>query len=163
MLGDTKFAAAEMYARIKQLYKKFSLLCFCKFLCLVGLRICVCLNRTKPRLEFVSLGKSNQYSIRSFQKLLTEVIDLWIHYLTHPSKWRVEIGVWEVSIYLVLQEIVYVFSVSCLIYSRIAYIWSMYHSFLWKGFSLPLFLPSQRESHSAPDSIFWTPVLWRAL
>ena len=30
---------------------KSSLICFCKFLCLVDLRICVCLNKAKPWLE----------------------------------------------------------------------------------------------------------------
>ena len=35
MRGDSKFVVGEMEARIKQLYEKSSLLCFCKFLCLI--------------------------------------------------------------------------------------------------------------------------------
>ena len=52
---------------------------FCKFLCLVDLRIYVCLNRTKPWLELNI--KFNQYSIRSFQKALVGFNNLWIIHL----------------------------------------------------------------------------------
>ena len=50
---------------------------FWKFLCLVDLRICVCLNRPKHWLELNI--KFNQYSIRSFQKALVGFNHLWVH------------------------------------------------------------------------------------
>ena len=56
---------------------KKSLFCFCRFLCLVDLKICVCLNSTKPSLELSV--EFNKYSIRSFQKAFLELNNIWIH------------------------------------------------------------------------------------
>ena len=68
MRRGRKLFVGKMYRSIKQLYKKFSLFCFCKFLCLVHLRICFCLNRAKSWLE-LSI-KFNRCSMRSFQRAL---------------------------------------------------------------------------------------------
>ena len=101
--------------------KKFALLCFCTFLCLVDLRICVCLNRTRPWLELnikfnpcsVSLSSKHWWGLITFEfiQILKSLIEyLCLKYLTHPSKWRAEeLGVWEVSLFVVPEEIVYVF------------------------------------------------------
>ena len=59
--------------------------CLCKALCLVDLRICVYLNRTKPWLE-LSI-KFNQYSIRSFQKALVGFHKLWINLVFKEFNW----------------------------------------------------------------------------
>ena len=56
---------------------KKSLFCFCRFLCLVDLKICVSLNSTKPSLELSV--EFNKYSIRSFQKVFLELNNIWIH------------------------------------------------------------------------------------
>ena len=91
--------------------------CVCKILCLVDLKICPCLSRTKPWLE-LSI-KFNQYSIKSFQKTLMGINNLWIHlvfneylclkYLAQTLKWRAEQGSWEASFFIVRGEIVYSF------------------------------------------------------
>ena len=55
--------------------KKSALLCFCTFLCLVELRICVCLNRTRPWLELnikfnqcsVSLSSKHWWGLITFE------------------------------------------------------------------------------------------------
>ena len=44
--------------------KKSSLLCFCKFLCLLDLRICFCLKKGRPWLEFrVKFSQYTQHEI----------------------------------------------------------------------------------------------------
>ena len=64
--------------------------------------------------------KFNQYSIESFQKALVRFNNFWIYlvfkdfdrclkYLAHPSKCRAEQGAWEVSVFVVPEEIVYAF------------------------------------------------------
>ena len=119
MLGNSKFVGGEMQARIKQLYKKSSLICFCKFLCLVDLRICVCLNKTKPWLELNI--KFNQYSIRSFQKALMGCNNLWIHLFFNEFNWismskilyspfqMEDLTKWEVLFFVVSEKIVSTF------------------------------------------------------
>ena len=57
---------------------KSSLFCFCKFLCLLDLRISICLKRGGPRLEFRI--KFNRYSMRFFQRALVVFNNLWIHF-----------------------------------------------------------------------------------
>ena len=74
-----------MQARIKRLYNKSSLLCFCKFLYLIDLRICVCLNKAMPWLELNI--KFKQYSIRSFQKPLVGFNNLWIRLVFKEFNW----------------------------------------------------------------------------
>ena len=119
MLGNSKFVGGEMQARFKQLYKKSSLICFCKFLCLVDLRICVCLNKTKPWLELNI--KFNQYSIRSFQKALMGFNNLWIHLFFNEFNWismskilyspfqMEDLTKWEVLFFVVSEKIVSAF------------------------------------------------------
>ena len=51
----------------------------------VDLRICVCLNRTKPWLELNI--KFNQYSIISFQKPLVRYNNLWIRLVFKEFNW----------------------------------------------------------------------------
>ena len=81
MRRDSKFVIGEIKARIKPLYKKVSLFSFRKFLCLVDLKICVCLNGTRPWLG-LSI-KFNQYSIRSLQRALVGFNNLKIHLIKH--------------------------------------------------------------------------------
>ena len=61
--------------------KKSSLFCFCKFLCLLYLRICFCLKRAKTWLEFGIKLIFNQYSMRSFQRAFLGFNNLWIHFI----------------------------------------------------------------------------------
>ena len=65
--------------------KKASLFFFCKILCLVDLKNCVCLNRTKPWSE-LSI-KFNQCSGRSFQKALVRFNNLWIRLVFKEFNW----------------------------------------------------------------------------
>ena len=65
--------------------KKSSLFCFRKFLCLVDLRICVCMSRTKPWLE-LSI-KFSQYSIIHFQNESVRFNNLWIHLVFKEFYW----------------------------------------------------------------------------
>ena len=84
-------------------FLKNPLFWFCKFLCLVDLRICFCLNAPKLWLELSF--KFNRYSMRLFQRALVGFNNFWIHlssrvfieylcpkYLVHTSKWRIELG-----------------------------------------------------------------------
>ena len=55
--------------------KKSSLFCFCKFLCLLYLRIYFCLKRAKTCLKFSIKSIFNRYSMRTFQRAFN---NLWI-------------------------------------------------------------------------------------
>ena len=74
-----------MQPDVEQLYKKSSLLWFCRFLCLVEQRIWFCLNRAKPWLEFKI--KFNRYSMRSFHRALVGWNNLWIHLIFREFNW----------------------------------------------------------------------------
>ena len=62
--------------------RKSSLFCFCKFLCQLYLRICFCLKRAKPWLEFSIISIFNQYSMRSFQRALVGFNNFWINFIS---------------------------------------------------------------------------------
>ena len=95
--------------------KKSSLFCFCKFLCLLYLRICFCLKRAKPWLEFSIKSIFNQYSMRSFQRALVGFNNFWINFIFREFNWvsmskmsKERLSVWEVwFFFIVLEEIVY--------------------------------------------------------
>ena len=95
--------------------KKSSLFCFCKFLCLLYLRICFCLKRAKPWLEFSIKSIFNQYSMRSFQRALVGFNNFWINFIFREFNWvsmskmsKERLSVWEVwFLFIVLEEIVY--------------------------------------------------------
>ena len=123
--------------------------------------ICVCLNRTKPWLEWSI--KFNQYS---FQKALVEFNNLWIHLffkefnwismskiLSSPFKWRAEVGAWEVSLFFVIpEEFVCSFLVYFLIYFFLVDIWPMCYSFNKRIWFTIIFSLSKRVASS--DFIF---------
>ena len=67
--------------------KKPSLFWFCKFLCLLYLRICFCLKRAKTWVEFGIKSIFNQYSMRSFQREFVECNNLWIHFIFRKPNW----------------------------------------------------------------------------
>ena len=77
-------------------------------------------------------------------------MSLCLEYLVQSSKWRVELGVWEVVFFPVPEEVVYPF----LVYFGIVQIWPMYHSLDKKVWITIMFSPLQRESHSVPDMDF---------
>ena len=94
--------------------KKSSLFCFFKFLIQLYLRICFCLKRAKPWLEFSIKLIFNQYSMRSFQRALMGFNNFWINFIfgefngVSMSKMSKEcLSVWEVCCFFVLKEIVY--------------------------------------------------------
>ena len=95
--------------------KKSSLFCFCKFLCLLYLRICFCLKRAKTWLEFSIKLIFNQYSMRSFQRALVGFNNFWINFIFREFNWvsmskmsKERLSVWEVwFLFIVLEEIVY--------------------------------------------------------
>ena len=128
--------------------KKSSLFCFCKFLCLLYLRICFCLKRAKPWLEFSIKSIFNQYSMRSFQRALVGFNNFWINFIFREFNWvsmskisKECLSVWEVWFFFIVPEkIVYSFSISFLIYFRIVYIWTLYQS-LDKIWFIIMFLP----------------------
>ena len=109
--------------------------------CFLSIRICVCLNRTKPWLE-LSI-KFNQYSLRSFQKALVGFNNLWIHLVFKEFNWvsmsKIPIPPFQVESWTRCLgglnfcssrgNFICFFSVSFLIYFRIVYTWPMYHSF----------------------------------
>ena len=70
--------------------------------------------------------------------------------LIQSSKWRAELGVWEVALFPVLEEIVCYFSV-CF---GIAQIWSMYHNLDKRVWFTIIFFISPKEPHSVPDMKF---------
>ena len=67
--------------------KKPSLFWFCKFLCLLYLRICFCLKRAKTWVEFGIKSIFNQYSMRSFQREFVECNNRWIHFIFRKPNW----------------------------------------------------------------------------
>ena len=93
--------------------KKSSSFCFCKFLSQLYLRICFCLERAKPWLEFSIKLIFNQYSMRSFQRSLVGFNNFWLNFIFREfncvSKMSKEcLSLWEVWIFfIVLEEIVY--------------------------------------------------------
>ena len=95
--------------------KKSSFFSFCKFLCLLYLRICFCLKRAKPWLEFSIKSIFNQYSMRSFQRALVGFNNFWINFIFREFNWvsmskmsKERLSVWEVwCFFIVPDEIVY--------------------------------------------------------
>ena len=94
--------------------KKSSLFCFCKFLCLLYLRICFCLKRAKTWLEFSIKLIFNQYSMRSFQRAFVGFNNFWINFIFGEFNWvsmskmsKECLSVWEVWFFFVPEEIVY--------------------------------------------------------
>ena len=95
--------------------KKYSLFCFCKFLCQLYLRICFCLKRAKRWLEFSIKSIFNQYSMRSFQRELVGFNNFWINFIFREFNWasmskmsKERLSFWEVwFLFIVLEEIVY--------------------------------------------------------
>ena len=108
--------------------KKYSLFCFCKFSCVLDLRICFCPKRVRPSLEFrikFSQHIDHYRDLITFESILfLEILIscLCLKYLVHPSKWTVELGG---RIFSVPEEI-YILSISFLIYFGIVYIWLRY-------------------------------------
>ena len=91
--------------------KKSSLFCFLKFLCLLYLRICFCLKRPKTLLDFSIKSIFNQYSMRSFQRALVGVNNLWIHFIFRKFNWvsmskmsKECLNVWEIWFSLSFQR-----------------------------------------------------------
>ena len=94
--------------------KKCSLFCLCKFLCQLYLRICFCLERAKPWLEFSIKSLFNQYSMRSFQRALMGFNNCLINFIFGEFNWvsmskmsKECLSVWEVWFFFVPEEIVY--------------------------------------------------------
>ena len=116
--------------------KKSSFFSFCKFLCLLYLRICFCLKRAKSWLEFSIKSIFNRYSIRSFQSSFMGFNNIWIHFIFRKFNWvsmskmsKECLSVWEIWLSLSFQRKLYIlFSISFLIYFGIVYIWTMYQS-----------------------------------
>ena len=121
----------------------YLLFSFCKFWCTLYLRICFCLKRNMPWLEFRI--KFIRDSVRSFQRALVGFNNIWIFfifryfeflclkYLVHPSKWRVELGAWEVLLFFR--------SGRNRIFFRTAYIWPMNCSLEKSVWFTNIFLP----------------------
>ena len=84
-VGVRKFLLVKCSQAISNWIKKYAVFCFCKFSCLLDLRICFCLKRPSPCLEF--RNKFNQYSIRSFQRALALFDNLWIHFIFREFNW----------------------------------------------------------------------------
>ena len=66
-LGAGNLLLAKCSQTLSSWIKKSSLSCFCKFLSQLYQRICFCLKRANPWLEFGINSIFNQYSMRSFQ------------------------------------------------------------------------------------------------
>ena len=67
------------------LIKKSSLLCVCKFLCLLDPRICFYIKRTRPWLDFrITFYR---YSMKSFQKALEGFNNFLIHFIFIEFNW----------------------------------------------------------------------------
>ena len=128
--------------------KKSSFFSFCKFLCLLYLRICFCLKRAKSWLEFSIKSIFSQYSMRSFQRALVGFNNFWINFIFREFNWvsmskmsKERLSVWEVWFFLLFRRKLYIlFSISFLIYFGIVYIWTMYQS-LDKSWFIIIFLP----------------------
>ena len=78
-VGSGKLLLVKCSQALSNWIKKFSLLCFCKCLWLVDLRICFYLKRARPWLQFRM--KFSSYSMRFFQRALVRVNNLWIHFI----------------------------------------------------------------------------------
>ena len=70
------------------------------------LRICFCLERVKPWLEFSIKSIFNQYSMRSFQRELVGFNNFWINFIFREFNWvsmsemsKECLSVWEVSFF----------------------------------------------------------------
>ena len=82
-------------------------------------------------------------------------MSLYLKYLVHLSKWRVELGVWEVIIFSCSRGNHIFLLWSVLDMCRFS-IWSTYHSLdRGGGGGLVYDYPFQRESHSYPDMDFF--------
>ena len=89
--------------------------------------------------EAVTRGE-HWWDLINFESILfldSLVVSLYLKYLVQSSKWRVELGVWEVVFFPVPEEIVYIF----LVYLRIVQIWSMHHSLDKRVWFTIIFLP----------------------
>ena len=78
-------------------------------------------------------------------------MSLSLNYLVHSSKWRVELGVWEVLFFPVPEEIVYSFFGIFWNNTNLAYV--RYITVWIRGFVYDY--PFQRESHSLRDMDFF--------
>ena len=114
-MGAGNLLLAKCSETLSSWIKKSSLLCFfCTFLCLLYLRICFCLKRAKPWLEFSIKSIFNQYSMRSFQRALVGFNNFWINFIFREFNWvsmskmsKECLSVWEVWFFFVPEEIVY--------------------------------------------------------
>ena len=136
-MGAGNLLLAKCSKALSSWIKKSSLFCFfCKFLCLLYLRICFYLTRAKPWLEFSIKSIFNKYNLRSFQRELVGFNNFWISFIFREYNWvsvskmsNECLSVWEVSFFLLFQRKLYIlFSISFLIYFGIVYIWTMYQS-----------------------------------
>ena len=143
--------------------KKSSLFCFCKFLCQLYLRICFCLKRAKPWLEFSIKSIFNQYSMRSFQRALVGFNNFWINFIFREFNWvsmskmsKECLSVWEVWFSLSVQRKLYIlFSISFLIYFGIVYIWTMHQSLDERIWFIIIFLPLKESLTLFQKGIFF--------
>ena len=79
------------------------------------LRICFCLKRVKPWLEFSIKSIFSQYSMRSFQRALVGFNNFWINFIFREFNWvsmskmsKERLSVWEVWFFFIVpEEIVY--------------------------------------------------------
>ena len=114
-MGAGSLLLAKCSETLSSWIKKSSLLCFfCTFLCLLYLRICFCLKRAKPWLEFNIKSIFNQYNLRSFQRELVGFNNFWINFIFREYNWvsvlKCPMSVWEVSFFFIVpEEIVYSF------------------------------------------------------
>ena len=138
-MGVGKLLLVKCSQALSNWIKKFSLFCFCKFLCLLDLKICFCLKRARPWLE--SRIKFYGYSMRSFERALVVFNNLWIHFtfrefnLVSMSKKPIlpfQMESWAKCqggcIFFPFKRKSYIILVSFLIYFEIVYIWLIYHS-----------------------------------
>ena len=95
--------------------KKSSLFCFCKFLCQLYLRICFCLKRGKPWLEFSIKSIFNQHSMRSFQRELGRFNNFSINFIFREFNWvfmskmsKEHLSVWEARFFLLFRRKLYI-------------------------------------------------------
>ena len=132
-MGAGNLILVKCSQNISSWVKKPSLFYFCKFLCLLYLRICFCLKRAKPWLEFSNKSIFNQYSMRSFQRELVGFNNFWINFFVRKLNWmsmskmsKECLSVWEIWFSLSFHRKLYIlFSISFLICLGIVYIWTM--------------------------------------
>ena len=87
-MGAGNLLLAKCSKTLSSWIKKSSLFCFfCKFLCLLYLRICFCLKRAKPWLKFSIKSTFNQYNLRSFQRELVGFNNFWINFIFREYNW----------------------------------------------------------------------------